>query len=212
MKTDGAIVPLLTRLHKLQRGQYVSNQVPPPTAAVPVHETQPPVEQTSDVDIVGVVPRPKIGGIWQGEVPVGEYKITKTGDLVSVSTGDSLRDRVKGDATSKLRAWLAPNPKGDLWIDGDGAVGGYVTAVPRLLGYLAEEPPGEIARGFLFPQYFEVVGSQVRDIETGVSHELPPGVPVADGELLRLTTYGDLIRIDDDGVNRVAVVDPNSWK
>lgn len=212
MRTDAAIVPLLTRLHKLKRGQYVPNHGPLPTAAVPADQAQPPVEPTSDVDIVGVAPRPKIGGVWQGEVPSGEFKVTKTGDLVSVATGDSVRDRVEGDATWKLRAWLAPNPKGELWIAGDGAVGGYVTAVPRLLGYLGEEPPGEIARGFLFPQYFEVVGSQVRDIETGVSHELPLDVMVVGGELLRLTTYGDLIRIDDDGVNRVAVVDPNEWK
>lgn len=212
MKTDGAIVPLLTRLHKLKRGQYVPNEVPLPTAADPVHQAPPPIEPTSNVDIAGAMPRPKIGGVWQGEVPSGGFKVTRTGDLVSVTTGDSVRDRVEGDATSKLRAWLAPNPKGELWIASDGAVGGYVTAVPRLLGYLGEEPPGEIARGFLFPQYFEVVGSQVRDIETGVSHELPPDVMVGSGELLRLTTYGDLIRIDDDGVNRVAVVDPNEWK
>jgi hypothetical protein len=211
MKTDGAIVPLLTRLHKLKRGQYVPNQVTPPTAATPSHQARPSAELTSDVDIVDI-PRPKIGGIWPGEVPAGQFKVTKTGDLVSVKTGNSLRDRVQGDAARKLRAWLAPNPKGELWIAGDGAVGGYVAAVPRLLGYLGEEPPGEIARGFLFPRYFEVIGSQVRDIEAGVFHQLPPEVAVGDGELLRLTTYGDLIRIDDDGVNRVAIVEPNEWK
>ncbi|PPH41941.1 hypothetical protein C5C86_05905 [Rathayibacter sp. AY1E4] len=211
MKTDGAIVPLLTRLHKLKRGQYVPTQVTPPNPAIPSHQAQPPVELTSDVDIVDI-PRPKIGGIWPGEVPAGQFKVTKTGDLVSVKTGNSLRDRIQGDAAWKLRAWLAPNPKGELWIASDGAVGGYVAAVPRLLGYLGQEPPGEIARGFLFPQYFEAVGPQVRDIGTGVFHQLPPKVTVVDGELLRLTTYGDLIRIDDDGVNRVAIVETNKWK
>lgn len=217
MRTDGAIVPLLTRLHKLKRGQYVSNPVLPSAALhsigpVPIDETPHAAEPTSAVDIVGVIPRPKIGGVWQGAVPAGGFKATKTGDLVSVTTGDSVRDRVEGDATSKLRAWLAPNPKGEIWIAADGAVGGYVTAIPRLLGYLGEEPPGEIARGFLFPRYFEVAGSRVKDIETGASHELPPNVTTVDGELLRLTTYGDLIRIDDDGISRVAVVNPNDWK
>ena len=72
-------------------------------------------------------------------------------------------------------------------------------------------PTGEIPRGFPFPQHFEVVRSHVGDIEAGVSHKLPSDVMVG-GELLRLTTYGDLIRIDNDGVNRVAVVDPNEWK
>jgi hypothetical protein len=217
MKTDGAIVPLLTRLHRLKRGQYEPNLPPMPNAQTPPTTDTPtvpppPFEPPAEIEFVGEGPRPKIGGVWQGDVPDGEFRITKTGDLVSVITGDSVIDRVEGDASAKLRAWMAPNPKGDLWVAADGAVGGYVAAVPRLLGYLGEEPPGEVARGFLLRRYFEAIGPTARDIESGRSHALPEGSSPVEGELLRLTTYGDLIRIDDDGVTRVAIVDPTEWK
>jgi hypothetical protein len=170
------------------------------------------VEPPAEVEFTAELPRPKIGGVWQGPVPPAEFKATKTGDLVAVTTGDSVIERISGDASARLRAWLAPSPKGNLWIADDGAVGGYVATVPRLLGYLGEEPPGEIARGFLLRSYYEVAGSEVRDIDGGSTHPLPADASVVDGELLRLTTYGDLIRIDDDGVSRVAIVDPNEWK
>lgn len=216
MKTDGAIVPLLTRLHRLKRGQYVPNVPPPLNAQTPPTDAPtvplPPGELPAEIEFVGEGPRPKIGGIWPGHVPNGEFRITKTGDLVSVKTGTSALDRVEGDTSAKLRAWLAPNPKGNLWVAADGAVGGYVAAVPRLLGYLGEEPPGEVARGFLLRRYFEAIGSTARDIESGKSHTLPEGSSPVEGELLRLTTYGDLIRIDDDGVTRVAIVNPTEWK
>lgn len=211
LATDGAVVPLLTRLQRIKRGQHRGIPEPqPPTAQAP-----PAVVPTSEPDVVAVntdrVPRPKIGGVWQGAIPAADLKVTKTGDLVSVQTGVSIKDRLAGDVASKLRAWLAPHPKGNLWADDDGAVGGFVAAVPRLLGYIGDEPPGEVARGFLYPRYYEVAAHAVRDLESGIVHDLPMDVPVVDGEVLRLTTYGDLIRIDDDGVSRVAIVNPTDW-
>ena len=218
LSTDGAIVPLLTRLQKLKRGQYVpqtSELIP--AAATPTGPDSlavappPPVEPPAEVEITAELPRPKIGGVWPEPVPPAQYKATKTGDLVSIVTGDSIIDRISGDSRGRLTTWLAPSPKGNLWIAPDGAVGGYVAAVPRLLGYVGDEPPGEIARGFLYPSYLEVAGHRIRDIETGREHEVPAGSETVEGEFLRLTTYGDLIRIDDAGVTRVAIVDVARW-
>ena len=213
LATDGAVVPLLTRLQRIKRGQYLAKPESEPTKV----ETQAPraVVMTAEPDVVAVntdrVPRPKIGGVWQGPIPMADLKITKTGDLVSVTTGISIKDRLARDAVPKLRAWLAPHPKGNLWADDDGAVGGFVAAVPRLLGYIGDEPPGEVARGFLYPRYYEVVAHAVRDLESGLVHDIPQDVSVVEGEVLRLTTYGDLIRIDDDGVSRLAIVNPADW-
>jgi len=216
LSIDGAIVPLLNRLHRIKRGQYpvvVAPIATSPQGAAPAHEAPPtpPAELPAEVEITKDLPRPKIGGVWLGPVPPAEFKPTKAGDLVSIASGDSVKDRISGDASARLRTWLAPVPKGNLWIAGDGAVGGFVAAIPRLLGYTGEEPPGEIARGFLYRRYFEVVGSRVRDLESGREFDLPDSAPAVEGEVLRLTTYGDVIRIDDDGVTRLAIIDPKEW-
>jgi hypothetical protein len=216
LSTDGAIVPLLNRLQKIKRGQYASSAPMPSltpasvSSVAPTHEA-PPADPPAEVEIAAELPRPKIGGVWLGSVPPADFKATKTGDLVAVATGDSIVDRISGDAAARLQTWFAPAPKGNLWIATDGAVGGYVSAVPRLLGYLGEEPPGEIARGFLYQRYLEVLGKRVRDVDSGHEYDLPPASKTVEGELLRLTTYGDLIRIDEDGVTRVAIVEPSSW-
>ena len=216
LATDGAVVPLLARLQRIKRGQYVpkvvAQTVPAPAeSAETAPPPPPPVEPPEQEVAVTEAPRPRIGGVWHSEIPTAEFKATRTGDLVSVTTGESIRDRILGDPDTRLRSWLAPKPKGNLWIADDGAIGGFVAAVPRLLGYLGEDPPGEVARGFLYSRYFEVSGRTAVDLSRGSAHELADNTTVTEGEMLRLTTYGDLIRIDDDGVTRVAQINPADW-
>ena len=161
-------------------------------------------------------------------MPPVRYVPSRTGDLVDPTTGRGLRvDVDAGDWERKRRLWLAPNPMGGIWIDDrDGAVGGYVHGVARLLGYLGAEPDDGQARGFLLPHYYELDEGRIVDLDSGerLSDAVSPGargeaialesaVAAASDEHagLRLTNYGDLVATSASGVERVAVVEPETW-
>ena len=61
------------------------------------------------MEFAAELPRPKIGGVWAGSIPSADFKATKTGDLVSVATGDSVTNRISGDAVARIRTWMAPS-------------------------------------------------------------------------------------------------------
>lgn len=122
-------------------------------------------------------------------------------------------DLYEGDAAEKIRAWTAVEPRGrELWIDVDGAVGGYVGASPRLLGYLGTDPEGDVARGFFTPHYYLSEGDRIVDIDTGDRVAWAHAASVDDGTSLRVTTYGDVLIVDDaHGIERVTTVAPVDW-
>jgi hypothetical protein len=99
-----------------------------------------------------------------------------------------------------------------VWIDADGAIGGYIGASPRLLGYLGPDPEGDVARGFSSPHYYTVDDGGIVDLNTNKRLAAPFVPDVADGTTLRVTTYGDVLALDDSaGVARVAHVTPDQW-
>ena len=158
--------------------------------------------------------RPSIGGTWLGPIPALRYRFTRTGDVVHPDSMESLRRQVSGDFNEKLRAWTAVEPRGrELWVDpADGAVGGFIGASPRLLGYLGPDPVGEVARGFFAPHYYVVEEDTVLDLDTEARLTWDASANVASGTSLRVTTYGDVVIIDDaHGVERVATVTPTEW-
>ena len=130
------------------------------TTSVPA--TVPAVAEPEPLDAPADLPRPSIGGTWVGAIPELRYRMTRAGDVVHPDTMESVRSKVVGDFVDKVRAWTAVEPRGrELWIDSDGAVGGFIGAAPRLLGYLGPDPEGDIARGFFTPHFYAVDGDEI---------------------------------------------------
>lgn len=239
MGVAGPAAQLVKRVTKIQNGQYP----PVPRAAPAIGEKperpEPDVAAPAAGGDAGEPPaeitlaeptferRPPIGGTWIGDIPRRRVRVTKTRDVVDVETGRSLRAEIDGDPSEKVRQWTSAWPMGDLWVASDGAVGGYVRGVPRLLGYLGPDPEDEVARGFLLPRYYDLVDGHLIDLDSGVrlldvipddaaraaasSAEHAVSQVAHAGGTIRLTNFGDLIYLDDDGLQRIAVVTPDSW-
>lgn len=207
MHIAGRIDALIERLSDLRAGRYPAVAVPSAPAPVPSVAEPAPLDAPADL------PRPSIGGTWVGPIPELRYRMTRAGDVVHPDTMESVKARIAGDSDEKLRAWTAVEPRGkELWIDTDGAVGGFIGATPRLLGYVGEDPEGEVVRGFFTPHYYVTDGSDVVDLDTGERVPLPAVTKLESGSSLRVTTYGDVLLIDDvHGVERVATVTPAEW-
>ncbi|WP_386675002.1 hypothetical protein [Lysobacter korlensis] len=213
------VVALLTRLQRIKTGQHQPKLQPsspgsaPQPSPEPVKDADlPPEEPPAEIPVPDDAPRPRIGGVWVGAIPDTRFKVTRTGDIVDPATFESLKSKV-GDAFGrKAKQWLAVPPRGgEVWVAPDGAVGGWINENPRLLGYLGDDPEDEQARGFLLPRFYEVQGDMVRDLDTGECRPLQ-GTQVDDGTLVRVTTYGDVIVIDDvQGVKRLATVAAADW-
>lgn len=207
MHIAGRIDALIERLSDLRSGRYPADAGSSAPAAVPSVVEPEPLDTPEDL------PRPSIGGTWVGPIPELRYRMTRAGDVVRPETMESVRSRVTGDFVDKVRSWTAVEPRGrELWIDTDGAVGGFIGATPRLLGYLGPDPEGDIARGFFTPHFYAVDGYEVVDLDSGERRKKPFAQGLEDGAMLRVTTYGDVVAIGDlDGLARVATITPDEW-
>lgn len=208
MHIAGRIDALIERLDALRTGRYPAKRAPDATSALSVAAETPTLDAPEDL------PRPSIGGTWVGPIPQLRYRITRAGDVVHPETMESVRSNVTGDFAEKVRAWTAVVPRGrELWIDDtDGAVGGFIGATPRLLGYLGPDPTSDIARGFFTPHFYAVEGDEIADLDSGERRKSPFSEGLADGATLRVTTYGDVLVVGDaDGMERVATVTAAEW-
>lgn len=207
MHIAGRIDALIERLDELRSGRYSSGAVGGPSAVAPVAADSVPLDAPEDL------PRPSIGGTWVGAIPELRYRITRAGDVVHPHTMESVRSKVSGDFDENVRAWTAVEPRGrELWIDTDGAVGGFIGATPRLLGYLGPDPESDIARGFFTPHFYAVEGDAIVDLDSGERRKLPLAGLITDGATLRVTTYGDVLVVGDAaGMERVATVTAAEW-
>ncbi|MCY7412962.1 MAG: hypothetical protein LH471_08025 [Salinibacterium sp.] len=251
LKIGAMATRMINRLQRIRTGQYqpfgdviakwrVDNPTTEPAAAtdlaggtlLPTEVAQPsdpdPTPETIEVEAPAIERRPAIGARWSGEIPPARYIPSAIGDLVDPNTGEGLRTQVGADLwPRKRRLWLAARPLGGVWVDDrDGAVGGFVDNVSRLLGYLGDEPDDGLARGFLTPRYYEVDGDRIVDLDSGIAllDAVPADARDQAAQLqaevfaattphagLRLSTYGDLVAVTDEGAVRVAVVEPAHW-
>lgn len=207
---------LITRLNDVGTGRYPAHSGSTTNDAPVAASDSGGVEPPGDVEfeVPADLPRPSIGGTWTGPIPDHRYRITRTNDIVDPDTIESVRSRVTGDFSERFRAWTAVEPRGrEVWIDDtDGAIGGYIGASPRLLGYLGPDPEGEIARGFFTPHYYTFDGDEVVDLDTNQRLTVPFTSDIENGATLRVTTYGDVLALDDSaGIERVAVVNRDQW-
>ena len=207
MNIGGMIEQLSARLEDLRTGRYPKARPPGTQPATP------PVHEAETIKIPDDLPRPSIGGTWIGPIPGARYRLTRAGDLIDPDSLQSVRGRVDGDFNEKLRAWTAIEPRGrELWIDTDGAVGGYIGASPRLLGFLGPDPESDIARGFFTPHFYAVEEGHVVDLDSSERLATPLAASVAEGTTLRVTTYGDVVTVgDEQGIERVATVTSADW-
>lgn len=228
-KVEAPATRMIKRIDRIRTGQYggATEGAQNPTPATPGASDagdEPPAEITLDESTQPS--RPPIGGRWVGAVPDRRMRVTKTRDLVDLATGASLRGEIAGDAAEKVRRWTSARPMGDLWVASDGAVGGYVEGQERLLGYLGEDPASETARGFLAKRFYELRDGHVVDVDTDVRlvdtvgdegrasvREIEAAVAkVAEpGGTIRVTNYGDVLYIDEQGLTRVAEATPATW-
>ncbi|GAA1645832.1 hypothetical protein [Microbacterium flavum] len=207
MHIAGRIDALIERLSDLRTGRHPVEAAPSASATIPAVPESAPLDAPEDL------PRPSIGGTWVGPIPELRYRMTRAGDVVHPDTMESVRANVAGDFADKLRAWTAVEPRGrELWIDSDGAVGGFIGATPRLLGYLGPDPVSDVARGFFTPHFYGVEGDEIADLDSGERRQVPFASRIADDVMLRVTTYGDVLVVGDaDGVERVATVTAAEW-
>lgn len=198
---------MINRLEDLLTGRYPAEAAQSLSAQLHVSAEPVPLDTPDDL------PRPSIGGTWVGTIPELRFRLTRTGDVVHPDTMESVRSRVTGDFVDKVRAWTAVEPRGrELWIDTDGAVGGLIGPTPRLLGYLGPDPENDVARGFFTPHFYTVDGDEIVDLDSGARRKEAFAEGLADGATLRVTTYGDVLVIDDtDGFDRVATVMVDEW-
>lgn len=207
MHIAGRIDALIERLSDLRTGRYPAEAVPNEPATVPAVVEPEPLDTPEDL------PRPSIGGTWVGPIPELRYRMTRAGDVVHPDTMESVRPRVTGDFADKVRAWTAVEPRGrELWIDTDGAVGGFIGATPRLLGYLGPDPEGDIARGFFTSHFYVVDGDEIVDVDSGDRLGSDVAAAMQNGTSFQVTTYGDVLIIDGvHELERVAIVRPDQW-
>ena len=207
MHIAGRIDVLIERLSDLRTGRYPTDAVASSAVAVPAVAEPEPLDAPEDL------PRPSIGGTWVGLIPELRYRMTRAGDVVHPETMESVRSRVTGDFADKVRAWTAVEPRGrELWIDTDGAVGGFIGTTPRLLGYLGPDPEGDIARGFFTPHFYVVDGDEIVDVDSGDRLGSDVAATMVNGTSFQITTYGDVLVIDGvHEVERVAIVRPDQW-
>ena len=146
------------------------------------------------------------------------------GDIVDSESAESLRERLSDRANAAISYWASLRPMGDLRLAEDGAVGAYISGVFRLIGYLGPEPQGdaEQIQGFAIVALYRVTESEILDSQSGRSLLAAASVDVAPiiatilaavpaGGTIRVTNYGDVVRIDDAGKTKVAHVTPEQW-
>lgn len=228
MGVSGPATRMIKRIDKIRTGQYplaAPRSTPPQVGATATgDDDEPPIEIS--INESARPSRPPIGGLWRGEIPQRRLKVTKTRDVIDVSTGASIRREVSGDLGEKVRQWTSARPLGDLWADTDGAVGGYVEGRERLLGYIGTDPEDEVARGFLVKHYYDVRAGRLIDLDTGISlseaapksaaeavSEIERAVEAAvePGGTIRVTNFGDVLYLDAHGMTRLTTVTPHTW-
>lgn len=173
-----------------------------------------------------IPPRPRVGDPWTHDMPPEIWELNdKLDDVRSQATGESLRSRWQNpdEAELAMRRWFRRNllPR-VLHVDPrDGATVGFVEGHPYFVGYARESSSsmtGEI-RGFYEPEVLELMNGDLVESETGApafsrwSHrddlvQVLTEQGIEDGGVFRITDYGDVVRVGESGLKKVAMLPP----
>ena len=169
--------------------------------------------------------RPRIGGRWLGDKPSRALRIQeRLHDIVDRQTGVSIRHELGTQANEKIDRWLRPKPLGDLFVDTDGAVLGYIQGEPYLMGFMGEQPERNVneIEGFVLKYSYALEDGDIREEESG---KLLSAVAIGDTSQLRavirkavnpldevkITTHGDLFSYTDNGPVKIMRVPKELW-
>lgn len=169
--------------------------------------------------------RPRIGGRWVGPKPERALRIQeRLKDIVDRQTGVSIRAELGDDAELKISRWLRPKPLGDLFVDSDGAVLGYIQGEPYLMGYMSNDHDRDISQieGFVLKYSYSVENGDVIEEESNQRLSELPGVDtkklravinaaVDPLDEIKITTHGDLFSYTDRGPVKILRVEPKLW-
>ena len=165
--------------------------------------------------------RPRVGALWEEFLPLCEAMLdTKLKDLTDAQTGESLKHLWETEelADEAIERWVAMRPTYlRMFHDPkDGAIVGYLERYPCLFGYIGEEPYTlpEQHRGFLGQVTFTLRRKKFRNEVTGQSFHMRPkalgelienlfGMDFTEGSAFRMTNYGDLVHLSEDGPVRI---------
>lgn len=171
--------------------------------------------------------RPPVGSPWIGEPGKRRVKLSKALRDIT-EAGASIKAELSPDPELKITEFLRYYPNGgDLRVDDDGAVLGYVKGDPVLVGWLGEEPDvqEDEIRGFINSRDYIFEGNDIRDSVTGtllseVAEEpieaLINGLNVwgglSIGSVVNVTEYGDLVFVTDQGeTKRITRIHKGIW-
>lgn len=165
--------------------------------------------------------RPRIGGIWSGDLPSTVLVLNKKYQDVLDAGGQSMKSTLGDGAGKAIKRWLTMNINSWLFVDiRDGATVALVSGDPHLIGYLGDEPelPAEEYRGFFLPGVFENREGLLVNIEDGMSMSIQNfdtsmitadwvNANITSDASVRFTDYGDVVLIDDDGSRRILTLE-----
>ena len=219
---DGTIDQLIDRTKKIHDMVWIPAG---PSATLPddAADYADQVEQK----IQEIKRRPPVGSPWIGEPGKRMVKLSKALHDIT-ENGVSIKHELSPDPELKVTEFLRYYPTGgDLRVDDDGAVLGYIKGDPFLVGWLGEEPdvkPDDI-RGFIDSRAYIFLGNDIRDSVTNdllsqVAEEpidilingLNAWGGLTTGSIINVTEYGDLVFVTEQGeTKRITKVHKGIW-
>lgn len=169
--------------------------------------------------------RPRIGGRWIGPKPKRALRIQeRLKDIVDRQTGISIRGELGDDAELKISRWLRPKPLGDLFVDSDGAVLGFIQGEPYLMGFMNNDHERDVSQieGFVLKYSYSLEDGDVIEEESNLrlsevsgpdTEKLRAVIKAAVDPLdeIKITTHGDLFSYTDNGPVKILRVEPELW-
>lgn len=180
-----------------------------------------------EVKIAKIKRRPPVGSPWIGEPGARRVKLSKALRDIT-DQGKSIKNELKPDPEEKIKEFLRIYPNGgDLRIDDDGAVLGYVKGDPILVGWLGEEPDvkSDEIRGFIDPRDYIFLGNDIKDAATGQLLSEVATEPIdallnglnawgglKSGDVIHTTEYSDILFETESGeLRKITKSHPGIW-
>ena len=212
----------LERLRQIESGVWA----PEPKASTDIvrdAEVQDFTQKFSE-RIEAIEKRPPVGSVWTGEKGTRKIVIHKALNDVT-ENGVSIKSSLLPNADEVLTRWLRYYPMGgEAKVAPDGAVMGFRKGTPYLIGWLGvqQEEVSE-PQGFFLDHEFEFIGTDIRDVQTGILlskvspepiqwllDELATGMPI--DSVFNVTTYGQIVFEDETGdIRKVANIHKDVW-
>jgi hypothetical protein len=210
-KTGTTVFKRLSQI-SIERNRLINGQpVPTPTVATVVDAS---ATHNNSVPEIEMPPRPRVGGLWEHELPTTVFELNKRYGDVLDGSGESQSARLGDSFKKTLLRWFSLGINSWLYVDErDHATVALVGGDPYLIGYLGQAPTmakGEF-RGFFLPGTFVNVDGKLVDLDDNAQEisavyeiaELPTDWIVSnvpEDATVKITDHGDLVLIDEAGV------------